>query len=431
MLDFTPGALYRFRMLTRRIDGSGGAISGPSFANRDQSALDSQWRPLSHVFRATDAKGNHVVRVGQWQAAGSMQFDDVRVTPVMPIHSSVGGILLGEGESLAEGRYHFEGTFDHEGSNFHRALVAADAHFNSNRWSFGGKTQITYRFAVPGHRFQSGHAGFNVNYGKGACQAEVSRDQKQWLPLATQRGQGSIEADLPAALLPAETIFLRLSPAAPGEGFQVSRVEFHAALDGTVPEGRGRTLFADLPSHDAAGMIEAITFDEKTKTGEGTHPHHREERTEQTGDRGDDYRAGPGRAVRLPRPCSSKWRRPAARLRLARSSDPSDPSRSEPPLAATDARPRRVARHGNGRLRARLLSNRLRPADRWCRRNNRHLVVRRDPQDSAIPGSTNRLVARGWAFGGEERSRGRCRSSLRPKEPLVGLTAAASVLAGP
>ena len=95
---FQPGRLYRFQTRVRRVSGSGTAITGPSFANRDQADLSSQWQWVGHVFRVPDTRDGTYLRLGQWHATGAIQFDQVRVSPVVPVHRESAGMVLGEGE---------------------------------------------------------------------------------------------------------------------------------------------------------------------------------------------------------------------------------------------------------------------------------------------------------------------------------------------
>lgn len=244
---FEPGGLYRFEMVARRVDGSGGcAVSGPTFANRDQHQLTSEWQTVGHVFRVPDGLKSGTVRVGQWDSSGSHQFDSVRIVPVMPVHTAVGPIVLGEGESIRDGRYRFRGTYSHEGSNYHRTLLRTTTGFNSNRWTFGGSSEVVYRFEVPGCPFKDGRISMNVNYHiRGACIAEVSTDGEKWQAVASQEKVGSAEAVLPKELFPTKTLLLRLRSEA-GGSFQVDRVEFEAALDGEAPSGSGKTIYTQL-----------------------------------------------------------------------------------------------------------------------------------------------------------------------------------------
>lgn len=258
---FHPGALYHFEMRARGSTSGGCVISGPSFANRDHHATPNEWKWYGHVFRAPENTGGAYLRLGQWQATGTVEFDAVRVTPVLPVHRKVGELILGEGETIRDGEYRFLGAFNHQGSNYHRTLGSATAGFNSNRWVFGGDSQVVYRFELPGHRFLSGDASFNVNYHTGGgCLAEVSRNQKQWHTLVTQDGLGAGAATVPDETLPAETLFLRLRSSTQKSSFQVDRVEFQAKLDGEPEDATGQTLFADVQSDSQVLGLEQITL---------------------------------------------------------------------------------------------------------------------------------------------------------------------------
>jgi hypothetical protein len=266
---FAPAALYHFQMRVRRVGGSGSAIAGPTFANRDYADLSGEWKWLGHVFRSPDRTEGSFLRLGQWQATGSIQFDAVRLTPTLPVYRSVAGMLLGDGEMIRDGQYRFLGAFGGPSSNFHRPLVSATTAFNSDRWCFGGDTQITYRLGLPGHQLLSGEVRFEVNYHQGgACLAEVSRDQDQWRPISTQAGLGSGQGVVPAELLPADAIYLRLRPATAQSYFQVNRVEFQGKLSGSPAEANGKTAFADVQSSGSDLTVQDIVLDEGGPSGE-------------------------------------------------------------------------------------------------------------------------------------------------------------------
>lgn len=262
-----PGTLYRFGVRARG-RGAGSFIAGPSVANRDYSGLSGDWAWYGHVFRVPDNVSKDYLRVGQWQAKGTVQFDAVGLKRAIPVCRPVGKLLLGEGESIQNGRYSFQGSFDREGSNFHRTLQSATAGFNSDRWCFGGKDQVTYRFSLPGCPFQSGEISFNVNYHvRGDCLAEVSRDGKQWQTLTTQKGVGTAQASLPSEFLPAEVVYLRLRSAAENSNYQVNRVALEGQLAGSPPEGVGQTHFIDLDSESSFLGIEGMSFDDNPQSG--------------------------------------------------------------------------------------------------------------------------------------------------------------------
>ncbi|NQT38319.1 MAG: hypothetical protein HQ581_12555, partial [Planctomycetes bacterium] len=266
--EFTPGDLYHFRVRTRRLGGGGCVITGPSFANRDQHGVSSDWKWFGHVFRVPDNARDAVLRLGQWEATGSVQFDRVQLTRVLPVHRAAENLVLGQDESIRDGQYAFVGTFGHQGSNFHRTLQSTTTSFNSDRWCFGGSSQVTYRFAVPGHRLQAGRIALAVNYHtRGGCTAEISRDGKQWHALLTQSEMGDAAAELPDALLPAESLLLRLRGVTADSSFQVNRVEFHADLDGSPPELTGDTAYAEVRRTEPGLVVRQMTLTDHGSTG--------------------------------------------------------------------------------------------------------------------------------------------------------------------
>ncbi len=268
---FEPGRLYHFEMRARGSIAGGCVVSGPSFANRDHHSTPNDWKWYGHVFRAPESTAGAYLRLGQWQVKGTVEFDAVRVTPTLPVHRKVGDLILGEGETIRDGLYRFLGTFGHQGSNYHRTLQRATAAFNSDRWCLGPGSDVVYRFELPGHQFLSGDVSFNVNYHtRGGCTAEASRDGKQWHALATQEGLGVGEATLPADLVPAEVLFLRLRPSAENSSFQVNRVEFEAKLDGEPSDAAGSTDFADVEGTGPNLAIEQITFGEAQGAGQAS-----------------------------------------------------------------------------------------------------------------------------------------------------------------
>jgi len=253
---FEPGELYRFEMRAQGTTDGGCITSGPDFANCDHRVTE-EWNDYGHVFRVPDGVERAGVHLGQWNAQGNVQFDRVRLVPVMPAHLHVGELVLGEGEIIRNGRYTFSGTLGGEGGNYHRPLESATARFNSNRWCFGNGDQVTYRFELPGHKFTGGELRFNVCWhAQGECVAEVSADGEMWQAVATQGEVGTAGAKLPESLLPASRLFVRLTPASTGGSFQVDRITFAGQLNKAPADAVGQTLFAEIRSE-----IEELSFE--------------------------------------------------------------------------------------------------------------------------------------------------------------------------
>ena len=51
--------------------------------------------------------------ISDWRssASGKVQFDAVRLCRVVAVHRQIGPFLLGEGESIRDGKYAFQGAF--------------------------------------------------------------------------------------------------------------------------------------------------------------------------------------------------------------------------------------------------------------------------------------------------------------------------------
>jgi hypothetical protein len=264
-----PLRLYHFRMRARRPSGSGCVISGPEFANRDHYGLSGDWQWLGHVFCVPDQVTAARLRLGQWQATGAAQFDAVRVAPTMAVHRRAGAFVLGEGESIQDGVYSFVGDYGYPGSNYHRPLHHFTTGFNSDRWTFGGTSHVTYRFRTPGCRFKTGALGFNVNYHThGGCVVEASRDGQSWKELAIQSALGiAVVERLPDDLLPADELFVRLRGATPDSSLQVNRLEFQGKLDPPPADARGETVFADRLDTSPTLVVEDCCLQKQTAGG--------------------------------------------------------------------------------------------------------------------------------------------------------------------
>ncbi len=244
-VSLKPGSVYLFRMVARQMGGgSGCVITGPSLVNHDYR-LSEAWGEYSHFFRMPDEPiSESLFRLGHWEMSGRVQFDKVELLPAVPIHARNSDCVLGQGESIRNGVYSFEGTFDGIGSNYHRVLHRATAGFNTNRWVFSEDREVVYKFELPGTKFLSGEIGFTVNYATGGTMlAEVSSDGTSWTEAARQDGVGVQQAELPASLFPASAVFVRLRRVGASASMQVDRIEFRGKIDRPFPDFQGVTTY--------------------------------------------------------------------------------------------------------------------------------------------------------------------------------------------
>ncbi|NMC19426.1 MAG: DUF4091 domain-containing protein, partial [Thermogutta sp.] len=141
-------------------------------------------------------------------------------------------------------KYVFQTQFGGRGTNHHRVLLRATAGFNTNRWTFG-HGEVVYRFELPGRKFTGAAAQFEVGYHQGGTiAAECSTDGDRWTRLAAISGLGTAEGAIPAELLPADAIYVRLRAEGESPSAQVYQVRFEADLDRPTEDAEGQTWYA-------------------------------------------------------------------------------------------------------------------------------------------------------------------------------------------
>ncbi len=275
-LPLKPGGLYALHFRARRVaDASGGTgVAGTGRVNRD-FPLDRDWRDYAFMFREPDDAANDFVRLGQWHVNGTVEFDDAELLPVLASHTAVAGsgvtaVRLGEGETLQEGVYRFAPDFGWPAANFHRPLWHATANFNSDRWVFSPGAELVYRFGLGGLIQTNAQVSVGINYHvAGALHVEASRDGEQWTPLATFDGKtpGGTCA-VPASLLPATNLFVRLRTPDANANLQVSQFAYEARIEGaTKVRATGGTDFMDVLQDDPSLVVDG--FEVRTTLGQG------------------------------------------------------------------------------------------------------------------------------------------------------------------
>ena len=251
-----PGVTYKLVFWGKLAPGTSGGcvVSGPDFCNKDWG-LTSDWARYDYVFCAPPRRTGGVCRLGQWTVRGTVYFDDVELRRVLPTHHEAAGVHLGQGEQVRGTSYSFRSSLGGPGSNFSRLLESATASFNSSRWVFAPGSEVIYRQAVDGVEQTAARVTVMVGwYAAGDCLVEASRDQQDWKALGSLSATGSKTLEVPAALLPAPVIYVRLrSPGqaaadkdfAPGS-FQVHEYGYEATLSRALPNVQGATNYLDI-----------------------------------------------------------------------------------------------------------------------------------------------------------------------------------------
>ncbi|MHB8993801.1 MAG: glycoside hydrolase domain-containing protein [Armatimonadota bacterium] len=251
-----PGATYRLSFWGKLASSTGGgcAVSGPDYCNHDWSFTD-KWQQYSYVFCAPPQRREGICRFGQWTVKGTLLYDDADLRRVIPTHHEEGAIQLGDGEDVAGTKYAFKTNLGGPGSNYSRLLENATAGFNSNRWCFSPGAEVVYRQQVAGVPQTAAKVIVRIGwYASGNCLVEVSRDKQSWKQVGELNGLGTKSFDVPADVLPAETVYVRLrsmgkdekqADFAPGS-FQVHEYAYEATLANDLGQIKGATNFLEI-----------------------------------------------------------------------------------------------------------------------------------------------------------------------------------------
>lgn len=258
-LPLQPEALYQLRYRARNLGGAGGtATCGPVFANEDIGSGTEVWSTYTQFFRTPRGLTAEQawLRFGQWHLNGRIAFAEPALLGAAPLHRRTGDLRLGNGESVDGLTYRFDAPLNSVSNNDARPLVWHTAGFNSNRWVFGAGSEVVYRHEIGQRTLRQAKVAVDVGwYAGGQLAVEASADGQRWTPLATLGELGSVEAEVPAPLVPARSLWIRLRAEAkqrigtesdPGS-FQVHGYQFEAALDGQPADARGATHYIAVP----------------------------------------------------------------------------------------------------------------------------------------------------------------------------------------
>jgi len=234
-----PNRVYRLSYwLREEEEATGGTpIAGLDSVNRDTPA-SSEWSERAFCFRTPDVPmSRSLFRLGEWHVKGKVFFDAVTLTPAMPLHSRQSGALfeLGEGETVADGRYTASHSLGGYGSTDFRCLERFTSRFNSDRWVFSGPSEVVYRHSLGRTRQTDPEIELNVNYWvSGLVVVEVSADGKQWVKVGEAGKVGGAAFPVPSDLVPAKELWVRLSS---GEGadLQVNSYTYRCRLPDADP----------------------------------------------------------------------------------------------------------------------------------------------------------------------------------------------------
>lgn len=249
---FERNQLYRLSYWLRRApDATGGTcISGLDWVNHDASS-GVGWARRAFYFRTPNASlSSALFRLGQWHVKGTVFFDDVRVSPAFAVHSRPPelGQPLGEGERMNRGQYTASHRMGAPGTTDFRPLEHFTAHFNSNRWVFSDAGRVVYRHRVGRFRQEWAEVEVAVNYHvQGSLLIEASADGERWFVLGEIGKVGRAAYPIPAQLLPAHEVWVRLRTAE-GAELQVDTYVYESRMPHAeqLPQLIGRTQYLTM-----------------------------------------------------------------------------------------------------------------------------------------------------------------------------------------
>ena len=258
---------YRFSVSHRGVDSSGGCLPcGIEGFTRDFTTQSNQWADESFYFRMPPGVSSAPLKVGQWESNGTFEFRNAKLEQVVPIRKEFelrsGGFWLGNGETISDGVYRFRSDFAGKGANTQSPFFfASNTTFNSNRWVFGGGSELVYEFKPipfvcnPFVLLTDGQLVINTCYhtgGEGVVEISPTMYPPNWTELGRIDKTGTREFALPDGLFPTKAICVRIR-GFDRCNFQIDKIDFQSSLQATYAETdmrslnlTGETLFATI-----------------------------------------------------------------------------------------------------------------------------------------------------------------------------------------
>ena len=261
-VELAPGTTHLFSFTARRVGGGKGAVvAGPACMNVDFSVASQASEPYRFVFRTPeDCTARQRFHLGGWRMTGEVAFETASVRRVKAIWAKSGGITLGHGETVDGNLYTFTAPLGSAGRNDSRPLLSHNAWFNTQRWCMTAGKHVTYRHALDGRRFLTGKASVTCGYHvSGGVTVEAATDGGEWTFLGTLTNTTTVVFDVPAALLPAAEIRIRIK-GLPKTNMQVYGYSFDGRLDGKPTFALGYTRYIDAETGEQVECLHPSTY---------------------------------------------------------------------------------------------------------------------------------------------------------------------------
>ncbi|MEY4384965.1 MAG: hypothetical protein RLY20_248 [Verrucomicrobiota bacterium] len=193
---------------------SGGCIAGFNTVYTDFPLPSSTWTNFSTVFWIPNVAGKYL-NVGQVSVNGTINFDDIELYPVLPIHKQSGGQVLGAGEKLETGRYTYQSGYASYGGSYSRCLTDSTTTFATFRWYMNPGSALIYRHNLTGRTITNATLKGGIwNYNNATGNSllfDASTNGLDWVYAGALTG-GAVNGTVPVPtnLFPASDLFVRL-----------------------------------------------------------------------------------------------------------------------------------------------------------------------------------------------------------------------------
>ncbi len=240
----TLGKPHTINFWTKATNGLNGyASAGFTTAFRNFFPPPTNWVNYSYT-ACIPSNGSPLFFLGQTTLGGPIYFDDAEVIAATPVHLNFGGNELGEDESFSGGRYTFKSHLSSYLANYDRCLISATGtgayFFSSDRWLMYGGASLLYRHGFNGLSFTNVTLKFTTwdQWGLSgkSLLVDASTNGTSWQVVTQFTGGGTLSAIVPASLLPASQLYVRLyNTNYSGNAGQFSLYEYSLQADFASP----------------------------------------------------------------------------------------------------------------------------------------------------------------------------------------------------
>ena len=250
-----------------KVDGPGGGLT---IGTPDMNVTDhmggtcGKWVTRRAVV-FTSNRGKEYLetfRLGEYHASGHMLFDDARVVPLKVEYARGDGFELGHGDRLGGNCYTFD-TLWVKSARFHsRPLHSVKGMmFNTDHCDAGGGAYVVYRHELAGRNIKSAAVTFSAASVRNGATVEASVDGTSWMKVAspTNFPAGGLRLEIPAALLPAKVLFVKLT-VAPQGWMRFLGYSFSGNVDGPEAFLAGASRYVDAENDTEYARIDAPCF---------------------------------------------------------------------------------------------------------------------------------------------------------------------------